>query len=162
MKFSSKRSAYLAHCCSSRHKIREWELKIEEKYNLNLDNPFYDGNPNDIEVRNIKSLDETGKEIEKPTEYQNYLVWKDLDRIIKSDFVIAILDDNYSIGTHMEIFFARMVKKPVYCICLNKYAIEHSWIKYCSTQIFPDLKEFEIFLNIHKIINFQEMKYAIH
>jgi hypothetical protein len=36
------KTLYLAHNFESRKTIRKWELKMEGRYNINLDNPFYD------------------------------------------------------------------------------------------------------------------------
>lgn len=153
-----KVTAYLAHPALSRKKIREWELKIEGKYNLDLINPFYDVGGIECELMKQYDAGVPYKDVPKPFGYEQYLVHRDINAILKSDFVIAFITGDVSYGTIMEICYATQLKKPVFLIVLNKEE-EHPWLKYHSCQRFTSIKEFEIFLDMHSLINFTEMKW---
>lgn len=139
---------YLAHNFETRKSIRKWELKIEGKYNINLDNPFYDNDRNDI--KSLDKLRDSSIEqreffkLRNTYEMCNKIVDGDLEMIRKSDGILTILKSP-SFGTPMEIFFAsRILKIPVYVIT-NKYA-NHPWIKKFATKVFSSRKEFENWL----------------
>lgn len=136
---------YIAHHFAHRKLIRRWELKLESKYNLDLDNPFYD-----TEQRNdIIELDKMKEGSKEQVEYfkirdTEALVDRDLTKIRKSDGLLAYIKSK-SLGTPMEIFFAaRILQIPVYVITHNYQY--HPWIKKFATHIFPNRRAFEKFV----------------
>jgi len=137
---------YLAHNFNMRKSVRKWELYIEGKYNIILDSPFYN-NPNRAEEMNIlDSMKDGGRNQRNylSTRSSKSIVEDDLDKIRKSDGLIAIANDT-RIGTPMEIFFAgRILRIPVYVI--SKKYFRHPWIKEHATKIFKSRKEFERFV----------------
>ena len=140
------KTLYLAHNFNTRKNIRKWELKIEGRYNINLDNPFYD-NPN--RAKEMEVLDSMRDGNRKQRDYLSQrsaksIVEDDLDKIRKSDGIIAIANDT-RIGTPMEIFFAgRILRIPVYVVS-KKYA-QHPWIVQHATMTFTSMVEFEKFV----------------
>ena len=140
------RTLYLAHNFNTRKQIRKWELKMEGKYNINLDNPFYD-NPN--RAKEMEVLDSMKDGNRKQRDYLSKrsaesIVEDDLNKIRKSDGLLAIAN-NTRIGTPMEIFFAgRILRIPVYIVS-KKYA-KHPWIVQHATMTFSSTVLFEKFL----------------
>jgi len=140
------KTLYLAHNFNTRKNTRKWELKIEGRYNINLDNPFYD-NPN--RAKEMDVLDSMRDGNRKQRDYLSQrsaksIVEDDLDKIRKSDGIIAIANDT-RIGTPMEIFFAgRILRIPVYVVS-KKYA-QHPWIVQHATMTFTSMAEFEKFV----------------
>lgn len=139
---------YIAHNFFDRKMIRKWELKLEAKYNINIDNPFYDCDRSDI-----KRLDQMKDNSKEQLEYfkkrntkeqVDLIVDGDLDMIRKGDGLITMLNSP-SFGTPMEIFFAaRILRIPVYVIT-SKYTY-HPWIQKYATRIFRNKTEFEAFV----------------
>jgi len=143
-----KLKLYIAHNFYSRQKIRKIELKLEAEFNLQLDNPFYDNDRNDI--KSLDKLPEGGKEqkkyfMERNTEEMcEAIVEGDLDMIRKSDGLFTIITAA-SIGTSMEIIWAaRVLRMPVYIVTKNYYY--HPWIQKHATKRFKTLQEFKQFL----------------
>ena len=143
------KTLYLAHNFNIRKAIRRWELKIEGKFNINLDNPFYDHDRNDIKA--LDKLEDDSPEQVKYFKERNTLtmvdsiVEGDLELIRKSDGLLTKIKSP-SIGTSMEIFFAsRILRIPVYIITTAKLA-SHPWIKKHATMTFSNMDEFEKFL----------------
>jgi nucleoside 2-deoxyribosyltransferase len=139
---------YLAHNFEIRKKMRKWELKMEGKYNIKLDNPFYDHDRNDIKA--LDSMEDGGPEQLKYFRERNTddmvdkIVEGDLELIRKSDGIVTQIKSP-SIGTSMEIIMAaRIYSIPVYLIT-KKYGY-HPWIKKHATRIFKTRKEFEEFV----------------
>jgi len=150
---TEKINLYLAHPILYRHLIRDWELGFEERFpNVNLDNPFYDsGDSNEEEAVNI--LDSTGQSIIYTPEFSRELVERDLEAIRRNKGVIAYLGERLSIGTNMEIAYAKAVyHKPVFIIApeTTKHKefplANHPWIQVHSNQRFNSFKEFENFV----------------
>ena len=139
------KTLYLAHNFNTRKSIRKWELKIEGKFNINLDNPFYD-NPN--RAKEMEVLDSMRDGNRKQRDYLSQrsaksIVEDDLDKIRKSDGLLAIANDT-RIGTPMEIFFAgRILRIPVYIV--SKKYVKHPWIVQHATMTFSSMAEFEKF-----------------
>lgn len=137
---------YLAHNFNTRKTIRKWELKIEGKYNISLDNPFYD-NPHRIPEMKVLDSMKDGKRNQKlylSKRSSKNIVEDDLEKIRKSDGIVALANDT-RIGTPMEIFFAgRILRIPVYVI--TKQYPEHPWIKEHAAKVFANRKEFEQFV----------------
>lgn len=139
---------YLAHNFYDRKLMRKWELKLEGKYNISLDNPFYDNDRNDI-----KALDKLKDHSKEQNEYfklrntidmVDKIVDGDLVMIRKADGLVTVIK-SASIGTSMEIFYAsRILRVPVYVITKN-YNF-HPWIKKHATKIFRTRREFEKFV----------------
>lgn len=133
---------YLAHPFSQRIALRCFEFYLEERYNINLHNPFYDNKQrNDMEK--LDAMKEGSKEQREyfKTRDTTNLVDDDLTMIRKSDGIVAFVLVK-SLGTPMEIFFAAYILRiPVY-IVTDKYAY-HPWIKKFATKIFSSKKEFE-------------------
>jgi len=140
------RTLYLAHNFLTRKKIRKWELRIEGKYNINLDNPFYDNPDRAEEMLTLDSLKDFSK---KQMEYfatrsPRDIVEDDLEKIRKSDGIVAIMNDT-RIGTPMEVFFAaRVLRIPVY-IVTKRHAF-HPWVIQHATKVFSSRSEFEEYI----------------
>lgn len=147
------RKFYLAHNFGNRKMIRKWELRIEKKYNLILENPFYDSDRSDIKI--FDKMKDGSKEqaecfrIRNTKEQVDLIVDGDLRLIGKSDGLVAYLETSKKfsrmIGTPMEIFYAaRILKIPVYVI--TKRFAYHPWVKKFATEIFKNRTEFEKFV----------------
>lgn len=137
---------YLAHNFLTRKQMRKWELKIEKKFNVNLDNPFYDNPERAEEMLILDSyIDCSRKQRSYLSSRSSYnIVEDDLEKIRKSDGIIAILND-VRIGTPMEVFYAsRVLRIPVYVVT-RKYAA-HPWVIQMATKIFANKRELEQFL----------------
>lgn len=140
------KTLYLAHNFLTRKKIRKWELRIEKKYNVNLDNPFYDNPERAEEMLILDSLIDCSRKQRSylSTRSSYSIVEDDLEKIRKSDGIVAILND-VRIGTPMEVFYAsRVLRIPVYVVT-RKYAA-HPWVIELATKIFAGKKEFEKYL----------------
>lgn len=134
---------YLAHNFEIRRTIRKWELKMEGKYNIILDSPFYDNKERAKDMAIIDSFPDGSPEQKKYLYARSAeeIVEDDLDKIRKSDGIVALAEVT-RIGTPMEIFFAgRVLRIPVYVIT-KRYA-HHPWISRHATMIFPNLIAFE-------------------
>ena len=137
---------YLAHNFLTRKKIRKWELRIERKYNINLDNPFYDNPERAEEMLILDSYTDCSRKQRSylSTRSSYNIVEDDLEKIRKSDGIIAVLND-VRIGTPMEVFYAsRVLRLPVYVVT-RKYAA-HPWVIELATKIFASKKELEKYL----------------
>lgn len=140
------KTLYLAHNFYRRKLIRKWELKIEGKYNINLDNPFYDNLQRAIEMRVIDKMKDHSsvQRAYHASRNEISITEDDLEKIRKSDGVMAFVNE-IRIGTPMEIFYAhRILRIPVYTVT-HKYA-HHPWIKRHSDKIFSNRKDLERFL----------------
>lgn len=142
---------YLAHNFGTRKKIRKWELRIEGKYNVDLDNPFYDNSERVEEMRVLDSMKDGSKEqlAYLTSRDDSDIVEDDLEKIRKSDGIVALVINakqfSTMIGTPMEVFFAaRILRLPVYVIT-NRYAF-HPWIRKFATDVFKSRREFEQFI----------------
>lgn len=137
------KTLYFAHNFNFRKRFRKWELKMEGKYNINIDNPFYDNPHRVAEMLILDSLKDGDRKqrdyLSKRSSFS--IVEDDLNKIRKSDGIIAMANET-RIGTPMEIFFAsRILRIPVYVIS-TKYA-GHPWIREHATKIFSSMNEFE-------------------
>lgn len=126
---------YLAHPFDSRFDVRKWELEIEQRYGLNICNPFYD-----ITRDDIGSIDAgvSGRYEIDPRE----IVERDLLAIAKMPALVAIVDGSTSYGTIMEIVYARGLEKKIYIVCTNDHH-RHPWLRYHADRIFTSRLEFE-------------------
>lgn len=132
---------YFAHPTHSRNKMRLWQKDIELKTNIKLLNPFFDQKEPEFVFR-------------EGTEYYHSkknkkIVSDDLKYLKKCKGIIAVINSKKTIGTHMEIMCAYILKKPIYIICTTKW-ISHPWLQAMATKIFSSLKEFEEFIKNHE------------
>ena len=139
MKYPLKTRFYLAHPLDSRQKIREWELGLEKRLDIELINPFYD-----IDRIEIKEIDNNTRKnkYELSEEECELLVLRDIDLIKNSQGIIALVDGSISYGTIMEIAYAKMMAKYIYMIVTNGHE-KHPWFKYHANKIFTDFKSLE-------------------
>lgn len=137
------KTLYLAHNFESRKIVRKWELKMEGKYDINFDNPFYDNSERAKDMQVIDTLKDGSKEQWQymSTRSAKDIVEDDLDKIRKSDGIVALAEKT-RIGTPMEIFFgSRILRIPVF-IVTKRYA-KHPWITRHATATFSSTLEFE-------------------
>ena len=116
---------YGAHNFNLRHWFRQWELHLESKYEIQIVNPFYDVNREDV-----KAVDDGLK----PRYNGDYtiVVQSDLKLVEDSHAVIACIDGSFGLGTPMEMFYARHVlSKAVFAICPPEH-IDHPWLRYVT------------------------------
>ena len=136
---------YLSHPFPERDKIKEWEIEIENKLDIELHNPFYDG-------WEAKWLVKYNKKTSSPEEFskfvkRNYkrIVESDLRALQRCDGMIAFVPYP-SIGVAMEILYMSYVlKKPVliYQPSMIYSIVEtHPWLKYFG-KIYKTLKGLE-------------------
>lgn len=132
-------TGYLAHPVLTRENVRAWELKFERHTGIDLINPFID-----VE----RELDEDLH----ASEAGNYgsvdavdIVNKDLNAIVKCDFLVAFVTGVRSYGTIMEICYAYSMQKPVFIICENGHE-KHPWLVFHSTKIFTNTADFETYI----------------
>ena len=141
---------YLAHPFDARHRIREWELWIEEKTGIEIVNPFFDVERNDKEL-----IDSKGATLEsKDTRERRYgitdaqaaaIVERDVDQIENCDGIIAIVDGSLSYGTIQEMVYARIMDK--FCLSMiSNGQSRHPWLRYHSTMIFESLAWLSVIL----------------
>jgi len=131
---------YLAHPCSSRKYVREWELQFEAKTGIELMNPFYDLGKGD----DGRFLD-THEENEFKEDFRE-VVNKDLDAIYSGRGILAVIDGNKSIGTFQEMVYANLAGKPVLAVITDGRE-KHEWIRYHSRKILtrfddPEIEDF--------------------
>jgi len=135
-----KLKLYLAHNLDTRHEIKKWELYIENKYPVQLLNPFYDIKRNDI-----SDLDSG-----KITRWQlndkrcHALVKRDLKAIDHCEGILAFVTG--SIGTTLEIGYARATNKKIFVI--SKDYIMHPWLRVYANYRFATKEEFEEWLKM--------------
>lgn len=137
---------YLAHNFLTRKLRRKWELKIEARYNIILDNPFYDNPHRAMEMNILDSMTDNSPDQNKYLSERNEhsIVNDDLEKIRKSDGIIALAND-VRVGTLMEIFYASyLLRLPVYVLTRKYY--NHPWIKKFATLRFRTMKELEEFI----------------
>lgn len=138
---------YLAHPFDSRHKMREWELRTEFKYGIEIINPFFD-----VERPDEVVIEDKGSTLtSQATRTERYgltdddvteLVERDLNLIRSCLGIIAIVDGSLSYGTIQEMVYAYNEKKLVLSVISNGHA-GHPWLRYHSSQVFRDLDELE-------------------
>ena len=126
---------YLAHPFNSRKDMRVWELHLETHKGMDIVNPFYDLDRDDIEA-----VDGGFRPMYK--EDATLVVERDKAAIRDCDAVIALVDGSPSYGTIMEIAYAFDMGTPVHLICTNGRQ-DHYWLKYHSDKIYLSLQEFE-------------------
>ena len=146
---------YLAHSYEDRFKVRKIEESLEKQYNIELHNPFYD-----VERDEMKELDKVGKTREEAyksvmpawtIEKCNEIVSRDLDAIQKCDGILTFITPSIAIGTPMEIFFcAYCLGLPVYIITETQY--NHPWLRamidHSGGRRFKTICEFKLWLEL--------------
>jgi len=137
----TKKLIYLAHPLSSRHHMRKWELEMEDKYQVNIINPFYD-----LTFENVKKLDEGMELKEWMGQSSDELVLDDIHVISGCDALIALIDGSTSYGTIMEIAYAHALGIKVYAVVTNGYE-NHPWLMYHCDEIYIDLEDLEEVFN---------------
>lgn len=129
---------YLAHDFEDRHRVRKIQKYIESIYKINLLNPFYDTQRDDI----IK-IDIGIPVIRSEKDCKNVRD-EDLAHVRYSDGVLCIINSSGGIGSYMEVFYAsKILDKPVYFVCPIKKIREHLWIRSNTFKIFKNIKELE-------------------
>ncbi len=145
-KFLPNSYYYLAHPTKSSKEIRKWELKIEDKFNISLVNPFFEGQyPEKLEIEKIYKESGYNKITKEQAEW---IVINDIELIKNSYGVIAIIDGNISYGTIIEIRIAHENNKRIFLICTNGQE-NHAWLKFHATKIFTSFREFENYIEIN-------------
>ena len=147
------KTLYLAHNFETRFGMRKWELKIEAIYKINLFNPFYDADRNDMVQldKQGESRRSTHKGLRSFSDDEcKALVERDLSAIQHSDGLLTVIK-SASFGTAMEIIMCAYVyRKPVYIITTNKIIAAHPWLRYMVTvsggEIFRGFSEFKKWL----------------
>ena len=139
---------YLAHPFNSRHKMREWELKMEKDCDINIINPFFDVVREDKDIIDKKDVTLTTQATRKDRygltdEQCAILVNRDVSMIKKAGASIAIIDGSLSYGTIQEMVYAHKLGVPVYSVISNGH-IGHPWLRYHSTEAFPTLDELTV------------------
>jgi nucleoside 2-deoxyribosyltransferase len=130
----------MAHPLEARKTVREFELEIEKRTGIELVNPFYDRERDDIiDIDNGKT---TRWQIPAAP-----VVEADIAAIRECDAFLAILTDKLSIGTPMEIVYAYLAKKPIYILDFNEVG-KHPWIRYHATTVVSSWDELEMVLNL--------------
>lgn len=125
---------YLAHPWQWRERVREWELEFETRTGVELVNPFFDLGHNETNVDDFQTIVST-----------------DLSAISVSDGIVCFMDDVFSIGTHMELFYAattclheqKFGHETIYVIADERVA-RHPWVRWCS-QINPTFTSLDAF-----------------
>ncbi len=129
-------SYYLSHPWDTRKMMRQWELRIEVDYDLEIINPFYDINRDDV-----LAIDNgiAGRYERLDPEV---IVSRDLTAIAQSDGVIAYVDGSVSYGTIMEMVYAYQLNRAISLICTNGHE-DHPWLVFHSDRIYTSLEAFE-------------------
>lgn len=142
---------YFANNFDDRHELRKFELKIEQVYNIELFNPFYDTDRDDV-----VQLDKHGATREQLRSLMadfsidscKELVERDLKEIRYSDGILTVIK-SASMGTSMEIIMAGYIYRiPIYAITKNFHT--HPWLRYIVSvtggKIFKTKNEFKAWL----------------
>jgi len=134
---------YLAHPLMMRREVRQWELEFEEKYGIDLLNPFYDG-----DAVEGNALDEGyDPNIDPDPKTGGDIVHRDLDLIRGCQGLLAFIEsEKHSVGTAMEIFFnSYILDRPTYVI--SKTVTHHPWIRGLVSKRFIGTKDFERYID---------------
>ena len=136
---------YLGHPFNRREEIRLWELGFEAKHDVELLNPFYDVNREDV-------LDKDNDAFYPREKHYKKLVEDDINLIKDSDYLLAFISNPITIGTTQEIVYAKNMGKRVFVILSAedkttedelKKIRNHPWLRYHSDRIFLGKEEFE-------------------
>jgi len=138
---------YFTNPTDGRHVAKEVERKILASLNIKLENPFYD--EYGVPTPEIAELDK-GK---RTSVSDNEIVDCDLEKIDKTDGLIAWITKDTSWGSVQECFYSsRVVRKPTYIIFhepdLSKTKLmnnKHPWARRNSTRVFVGVDNFIAF-----------------
>jgi len=122
--------------------VRKWELYLEEKTGVQLINPFYD-----VERQEIQRLNE-GLHMVYDKHISRVIVESDLSSIEQCDAMLVILP-THSIGCAMELYHAKTIGMPV-AVYTN---MNHPWIIALADVILHDLNDV-----LQWILRFKEEK----
>ena len=126
---------YFAHPYATKEIVRGKELEWESRYDIEIVNPFFDLNRDDVTA--LEELRITRRQLDC-----NTLVQKDLIAIQSCDAIIAYISGDRSIGTPMEVFFSWQLHKPVHAI-VTCGEDDHPWLRRCCEEIYLSFDEFE-------------------
>lgn len=140
-----KLKLYLAHSLETRKEIRKIELEIEKEFDVELFNPFYDTDARD-DIKRIDSGETTRWELDMKA--CEGIVDRDLNAVADCDGIVAIFLESASIGTCLEIGYARQIGKLIFFISEKYY--NHPWIRVYADYRFKNIDEFEMFLKYYK------------
>lgn len=105
----TKLRLYLAHPILVRESVRERELKIEERTGIELMNPFYDTNEQEVITELDKgkiTLQEYATKLKALGKDEKFVI-KDLKLICKLDGIVAVhYRDTPTFGTPQEVMWA--------------------------------------------------------
>jgi len=134
---------YLAHAFDAREKVKQWQESLDLPQHQFI-NPFYDIERDDIEKIDRLSISrediETGKWIVDPDK----IVGRDIAALNTCDTIMVLLDNNKTIGTHMEMVYAHLDDLNVHAVC--EASEFHPWVQYHSTATFVSLEEYKQYL----------------
>ena len=122
---------YLAHPIIHRHEVRQQELLFEENTGIDLLNPFYDTDREDIGAIDSGRTDRFG--------VSRDIVENDLKLIQEGDGLLYVPCGHESVGSAMEIAYAHHYCKPVYIIEAGELS-KHIWLRYHATAVYPTWK----------------------
>ena len=140
---------YLAHPLEMRKEIRQLELEIEKITGIELINPFYDTERDDIE-----KIDSGQATRQSASLNPGNIVGKDLGQITIADGVVAYLTkETHQIGTICEIWYcSQQAHKPIYIVSSD--CLMHPWIRFMiessNGQGFHNWNEFTEWIKVIK------------
>lgn len=108
---------YLSHSFDRKSEIRMREMGWRRAFGLHIFNPLFDGNYN---FDNRKDVPED-------------VVPYDISKIEECNVLIALIGKDITIGTTMEIVYARIKRKTVHVVAIEgnlSYLLSHAWIRY--------------------------------
>jgi len=137
---------YFAHNFDNRREFREWELEFEERTGVELLNPFYDAPEKKEQMELLDSEEQTSEQRLNELRARTFdeccdIVYADLARLAYCDGLFTIIE-SVSFGTTCEICDCRASAKPVFVVS-EKHQF-HPWLRVYATQIWPDLRNFEL------------------
>lgn len=142
---------YLAHPTLDRAYVKDLEKSLTKQLKIDLLNPFYYKDREDIKNIDIGKA----REFEADAESAKRLVELDLENVLQCDGLLGIITKKAKAGTFMEIFYnSSVLKRPTFLVIEDDDLIKHPWLQYFSDERFSSIDEFkEAFPRIHdKII----------
>jgi len=134
----SKKWYYLTNATLDRLRIKKEEKDMEKELNIELHNPFYDGN-----VEFTKEMD-AGEKVLYNKKTSKLIVEEDLKDVEMCDGIIAVVSNKSSAGSFMEIFFnSYYLNRPTYLIIEEPFIRDHPWLTYLATKTFNSISEFK-------------------
>jgi len=134
----SKKWYYLTNATADRLRIKKQEKVMERELNIELHNPFYDGN-----VEFTEEMD-AGERVIYNKKTGKIIVEEDLRDVEMCDGIIAVVSNKSSAGSFMEIFFnSYYLHRPTYLIIEEPFIRDHPWLIYLATKVFKNIEEFK-------------------